>query len=178
MILALLSIVHADPMRFIGVSLVAPAGEEAALVAASGPGEPVMFVDDGSVAMDHAGDGEYWALVKAEGSSTPIRIQGVIGNTPLEVEVDIATPAAWDSPVHVVTYRAEAVAGAWELTRVLTAPMRPPPEDATGAGAGALAVEGGWSAAGLFLIWGVFLVALLVTAVLRASLLEAGQGKR
>ena len=171
-LISLLATLHAEPLRFIGVSLVTPSGTDASLVASTGQGEPVLFVDDGSVAMDHAGDGEYWALVRAEGSSTQVAIQGMADGRPVSTSVEVATPTTWDSPVHVVTWRLEDGA----LTRVLTAPMRPPPQDTTGGGAAGLAVEGGWSAAGLALIWGAFLLTLVVTGVVRASILEARQG--
>lgn len=175
MILALLPLTLAsEPLRFIGLSVVAPAGLDAALVARTGHGEPVQFVDDGSVAMDHAGDGEYWALVRAEGSSTAVTVAGDVQGLAIAQDLEIATPAVWESPVHVVTHRLVVDGAQASLSRVLTAPMRPPPEDETGAGAAAAAT--GWSARGLFLAWGAFVLALALTAVIRSTILEARQG--
>ena len=151
--------------------------EDVTLVAAAGPVPPTLFVDDGSVAMDNPRDGEWWALMRPQGLSTPVTISGVIDGDPVSMDVEIPTPRVWDSPVYVTTFRLHEEEEGWELDRILTPPMAEKASKRTGAGVGDQSWATGWSARGLYILWGGFVLALACTAVIRAGVLRA-QGTR
>lgn len=176
MIHLLLAHALAGESGFLGLAAVMPADvSDVTLVAEVSNSPPVLFVDDGSLGMDNPRDGEWWALVKPQGLTTPVVISGVVDGAPVAMDLEIATPRVWDSPVYVTTFRVDEGPDGWALQRILTPPMIDrATQKRTGAGLADQSWATGWSARGLYALWGVFVLALVCTAVLRSALRAQG----
>lgn len=133
------------------------------------------FTDDGSLAFDFQGDGEYWALINPVPGETKVYISGRSENLPVWHEETITVPGAWISSVYPVTLLATRNQHKWELRRVLTSPL-PAPTPGTGSGVTGFAGAIGLSAFQLTAIWGLIAFAIIGLAVLRSAILQARQG--
>ncbi len=165
----------------LGLAVVVPAdAEEVTLVARyddAGQGgvyEPVLFTDDGSIALDLRDDGEWWAVLTPRPGTSTVRIEGTIDGRPVDHAEDIAIPAAWNSTTYPATFLATpGPDGAWRLQRLLMGSLPVVEGRPTGAGLAGTAEQLGLPPALLYLAWGLLFLGVGVTAAVRAAVVRA-----
>jgi hypothetical protein len=135
---------------------------------------PVVFVDDGSFSFDYAGDGEWWALLNPQPGANALAIAGTIAGAPVRHTEIVTVPAAYQATTYEVTLQASEGAEGWALARIFPTDL-PAIGGPTGVGLAGEAEAAGLSPAALYLGWGAFCLALVVAAIVRASVLRAGR---
>jgi hypothetical protein len=156
----------------IGVAVVFPPDiEDVRMVAQVEGQQPVLFTNDGSFSMDLYGDGEWWAVVNPAPGVNVLRISGRADGTRVWHTETLTVPAVWMSRTYPVTLMAETSPSGWTLTRAMTAVL-PELTAPTGAGVGTQAEQVGLSARMLYLLWGLLILTLTCTAVLRGAILR------
>ena len=158
----------------LGVAVVMPAGTEKVRLVAqrSDESESVAFTDDGSLVLDHPGDGEWWALLNPSMRSTTVHISGVADGQRVWHTETITVPFAWQQSTYPVTLIASRDGDEWTLVRSLTAVM-PEPAPVTGSGLSERSERAGIPAPIFYLGFAFICFLLAATASLRAAILSS-----
>ena len=158
----------------LAVAVVFPSGTENIFVVAQSHqlGDAILLTDDGSIRIDMAGDGEYWALLAPTTGTNLLELSGTVNGREIWHEEAIELPSAWMATNYPVTLLAREENGAWVFERALFGSL-PNMEGPTGAGVAGKAETLGLSAQSLYLLWGFLILALVSAALIRSSVLRA-----
>ena len=158
----------------LGLAVVFPSGTDDVFLVARNHqlGDAILLTDDGSVTVDLPADGEFWALVTPTPGTNLVEISGTVGGTEVWHEESIELPAAWMATTYPVTLLAIQEGGEWRFERTLFGSL-PTMEGPTGAGMSGKAEQLGLKAATLYLTWGLLILVLVASALVRSSVLRA-----
>ena len=158
----------------LGLAVVFPSGTDDVFLVARNHqlGDAILLTDDGSVTVDLPADGEFWALVTPTPGTNLVEISGTVGGTEVWHEESIELPAAWMATTYPVTLLAIQEGGEWRFERTLFGSL-PTMEGPTGAGMSGKAEQLGLTAATLYLTWGLLILVLVASALVRSSVLRA-----
>jgi hypothetical protein len=158
----------------LGLAVVFPSGTDDVFLVARNHqlGDAILLTDDGSVTVDLPADGEFWALVTPTPGTNLVEISGTVGGTEVWHEEAIELPAAWMATTYPVTLLAIQEGGEWRFERTLFGSL-PTMEGPTGAGMSGKAEQLGLTASTLYLTWGLLILVLVASALVRSSVLRA-----
>jgi len=158
----------------LGLALVMPPGTDNVTVVAqrSDQQEGVAFTDDGSIALDMPGDGEWWALLNPTPGATTVHVSGLADGKRIWHTEQITVPSAWRESTYPITLLASLDGEEWALTRTLTAVM-PEPAPKSGSGISEQAARAGIPAPIFYLGLAILMTILALTASLRSAILRA-----
>jgi hypothetical protein len=158
----------------LGLAVVFPSGTDDVFLVARNHqlGDAILLTDDGSVTVDLPADGEFWALVTPTPGTNLVEISGTVGGTEVWHEESIELPAAWMATTYPVTLLAIQEGGEWRFERTLFGSL-PTMEGPTGAGMSGKAEQLGLTASTLYLTWGLLILVLVSSALVRSSVLRA-----
>ncbi len=135
------------------------------------PQDAVVFSDDGTLAVDEAGDGEWWALLELRPNGSEITVVGSANGVPIRQTETLKVPMAWTSTTYPMTFIAVNDGVRYRLER-LRSSRRPALEAGErGGGAGSEAAGLGLSVGGLAAIAGLLALTVSAVGVLRARIL-------
>lgn len=163
----------------LGIALVFPrdATSVRVLVTSQDSPKPVIFTDDGSLAMDAPGDGEHWALIAAKGATADLQISGDADGLPVAATLAVAVPTLAEGQVYPVTLIAQREGLGWTLERAYGSSTVSPTDPGRADVADGLA-RAGVSPVLTYVVWGLVALVVIGGAVVRGAVLNARASSR